>query len=396
MPTVLAPTPPPRPRLSAEQLNRDLSVRDLADPAEGPHAIQLIAESAARALAAHWGCPVRWCRGERIVSVADNYDLLGYDLADVTREARYTRYVAARRMLRSHSSALIPPALRALAAEPAGDVLLVCPALVYRRDTIDRLHTGTPHQLDLWRVTNRVPAMAQPDLREMIGVLLGVLLPGARHRLEPRTHPYTVGGQQADVRDGDDWVEVGECGLAHPQVLRNAGLDGSYSGLALGLGLDRLLMLIKGIPDIRLLRSADPRIAGQMLNLDRYTAASAMPAIRRDLSVAVAAGDLAEDLGDRVREALGVDAACVESVEIAGRTPCAALPAQARSRLGATAGQDNVLVRVVLRDLDRTLTDQEANSLRDRIYAAIHQGAEHQWASAAGGKTGCVRHPGQP
>src|SRR5215472_5701160 len=170
---LLAPTPPPRPRLSAEQLNRDLSVRDLADPAEGPHAIQLIAESAARALAAHWGCPVRWCRGERIVSVADNYDLLGYDLADVTREARYSRYVAARRMLRSHSSALIPPALRALAAEPAGDVLLVCPALVYRRDTIDRLHTGTPHQLDLWRVTNRVPAMAQPDLREMIGVLLG-------------------------------------------------------------------------------------------------------------------------------------------------------------------------------------------------------------------------------
>jgi phenylalanyl-tRNA synthetase alpha chain len=369
--------------LSPEQLDRDLSVRDLSDPAEGPHAIQLITAAAARALAAHRGCQVRWCHGERIVSVADNYDLLGYDPADVTREARYTRYVTARLMLRSHSSALIPPALRALAAGPAGDVLLVCPALVYRRDTIDRLHAGTPHQLDLWRVTRREPAMTHADLREMIAVLLAALLPGTRHRLEPRTHPYTVDGRQIDVQYGDDWVEVGECGLAHPQVLRNAGLDSACSGLALGVGLDRLLMLIKGIPDIRLLRSADPRVAAQMLDLDRYTAVSAMPAIRRDLSVAVAAGDLAEDLGDRVRDALGADAACVESVEIAQRTPCAALPEQARSRLGAAAGQDNLLVRVVLRDLDRTLTDAAANSLRDRIYAAIHQGSAHQWAGAS-------------
>jgi phenylalanyl-tRNA synthetase alpha chain len=369
--------------LSPEQLERDLSIRDLSDPGSGPHAIQLVTDAAARALAAHWGCQVRWCRGARIVPVADNYDLLGYDPGDVTREARYTRYVTARRMLRSHSTAVIPPALRALAADPARDVLLVCPALVYRRDSIDRLHSGTPHQLDLWRLTRRAPAMTPADLREMIAVLLGALLPGARHRLEPRTHPYTVDGQQVDVRDGDDWVEVGECGLAHPRVLRNAGLDGTHSGLALGLGLDRLLMLIKGIPDIRLLRSADPRVAGQMLNLDRYTAVSAMPAIRRDLSVAVAAGDLAEDLGDRVREALGADAACVESVEIVERTPCAALPEQARSRLGATAGQDNLLVRVVLRDLDQTLTDRAANSLRDRIYAAIHQGSAHQWAGGS-------------
>jgi phenylalanyl-tRNA synthetase alpha chain len=366
--------------LPPDQLERDLSVRDLADPAEGPHAIQLVAGHAARALAAHWGAQVRWCRGDRIVSVADNYDLLGYDPGDITREARYSRYVDARRMLRSHSSALIPPALRALAAEPGDDVLLVCPALVYRRDSIDRLHTGTPHQLDLWRMTSRVPAMGPADLREMIRVLAGALLPGARYRLEPRTHPYTVDGQQVDVWHGGEWVEIGECGLAHPRVLRAAGLGREYSGLALGMGLDRLLMLIKGIPDIRLLRSADPRVAVQMLALGRYTEVSTRPAISRDLSVAVAAASLAEDLGDRVRDALGADAACVESVQIVQRTPAAVLPEQARRRLGAGAGQDNLLVRIVLRDLDRTLTSQEANSLRDRIYAAIHQGSAHQWA----------------
>jgi phenylalanyl-tRNA synthetase alpha chain len=366
--------------LSTGQLGRDLSVRDLADPAAGPHAIQLVAGRAAGALAAHWGGQVRWCRGDRIVSVADNYDMLGYDRADITREARYSRYIDARQMLRSHSTALIPPALRELAARPGDDVLLVCPALVYRRDSIDRLHTGTPHQLDLWRVTSRGPAMTPADLREMIRVLASALLPGARYRLEPRTHPYTVGGQQVDVWHGGEWVEIGECGLAHPEVLRRAGLGGEYSGLALGMGLDRLLMLIKDIPDIRLLRSADPRVAGQMLTLDRYAAVSRKPAISRDLSVAVAAGDLAEDLGDRVRDALGADAACVESVQIVQRTPGAALPEPARRRLGATTRQDNLLVRIVLRDLDRTLTGQEANSLRDRIYAAIHRGSVYQWA----------------
>lgn len=375
--------------LSPEQLGRDLSVRDLTDPGGGPHAIQILLDRAVRALAGRWGCPVRWRRGERIVPVAENYDLLGYDLADVTREARYSRYVAPGWMLRSHASALIPAALRCLASEPADDVLLVCPAMSYRRDTIDRLHTGTPHQADLWRVTRRSPALIAGDLEEMIATLLGGLLPGAPYRLTVRVHPYTLDGRQVDVQHDGAWVEVGECGLAHPAVLRQAGLDDAYSGLALGIGLDRLLMLTKNVPDIRLLRSADPRVAAQMRDLAPYTAVSSMPPVTRDLSVAVAAGDLAEDLGDRVREALwvegeagGADAACVESVQIVARTPCADLPAAALARLGARPGQDNLLVRVVLRGLDRTLTDREANVLRDRVYAAIHHGSVYQWSTA--------------
>ncbi|HEV2344586.1 MAG TPA: hypothetical protein VGS97_10875 [Actinocrinis sp.] len=365
--------------LSPEQLTHDLAVRDLTDPAQGTHAVQLVLERAVSALATHWGCNVRWHRGGRIVPVADNYDLLGYDPADVTRDARYTRYVDERRMLRSHSSALIPAALRALAHSPADDVLLVCPGVVYRRDAIDRLHTGTPHQVDLWRISHRA-ALGDADLREMVAAILDALLPGVPHQLDPRVHPYTLHGQQVDVRQATELVEVAEGGLAHPQVLARAGLGDSYTGLALGMGLDRLLMLIKSVPDIRLLRAADPRIAGQMQDLTPYRAVSAMPPIRRDLSVAIDPDDLAEDLGDRVREALGPGAAQVEAVEILSRTPGTDLPAAARERLGAREDQDNVLVRVVLRDLERTLTDHDANVLRDRIYAAIHRGTVHQWA----------------
>src|SRR5262245_35775293 len=120
--------------LSPEQLARDLAVRDLTDPAQGPHAIQILIDSAASALAARWGCEVRRCQGDRAVPIEDNYDNLRYDPADVTREARYTRYVDGRHLLRSHSTAMVPPALRHLAGEPRPpeDVLLVCPGIVYR------------------------------------------------------------------------------------------------------------------------------------------------------------------------------------------------------------------------------------------------------------------------
>ena len=175
------------------------------------------------------------------------------------------------------------------------------------------------------------------------------------------------------------WVEVWECGLVQPRVLAAAGLPGR-SGLALGMGLDRLLMLAKHIPDIRLLRSGDPRVAHQMLDLARYQPVSSVPAITRDLSVAVPDDDDEETLGDRVRDALGAAASCVEEVRVLSATAYAQLPASAIDRLGAKPGQKNLLVRVVLRDLDKTLTNQTANALRDQIYRALHQGAEYQWA----------------
>src|SRR5215813_8858816 len=303
--------------LHPEQLRLDLGIRDLSDPAEGPHAIQLLIGRAVASLARAWDCEVNWCRGPRIVPVADNYDRLGYPAEAVTREARYTRYVDAGRMLRSHSSAMVPPALRRLAAEPGDDVLLVCPGIVYRRDAIDWQHTGTPHQLDLWRITRR--AMSGTDMDEMIAALLEALVPGLPHRQQPRAHPYTRHGRQADVRQDGRWVEVWECGLAHPGVLAAAGLPG-WGGLALGMGLDRLLMLAKRIPDIRLLRSGDSRVAGQMLDLAPYRRVSPMPAITRDLSIAVADDDDAETLGDRVRDALGTAARCVEEVGVVSAT----------------------------------------------------------------------------
>jgi phenylalanyl-tRNA synthetase alpha chain len=367
--------------LSPAQLANDLAIRDLTDPASGPHAIQQLVDLAVGALAAVWGQPaglrVRWSRGPRVVPVADNYDRLGYEASDVTRAVRYTRYVDGARMLRSHSTAMVPPALRRLRqlAAVADDVLLVCPGIVYRRDAIDWQHTGTPHQLDLWRISRR--PLGPEDLDQMISALLAALVPGLASRSEPRQHPYTTAGRQVDVQTSRGWVEVWECGLAEPGVLAEAGLA-RRSGLALGMGLDRLLMLRKRIPDIRLLR--DPQVAAQMQDLAPYRAVSRQPAVSRDLSVAVDSADDAETIGDRIRDALGPDADAVEDVRVLSSAGPGDLPAAALARLGLQPWQRNLLIRVVLRRLDRTLTDAEANLLRDRIYAAVHRGSARQWA----------------
>ena len=376
--------------IDLEQLRAALAVRDLTDPEQGAHAIQVICDALVTALAAAWGATVRVVRASPVVTARDNYDRLHYPPGGGARDARYTRWIGPGVLLRSQTSAMIPPALDALARDPTWrDVVLACPGLVYRRECIDRHHVGEPHQVDLWRIRRGDP-LGDADLQDMIGRVAGAGLPGWLWRTVPSVHPYTEHGLQidaaADAADtagtAGDWLEIGECGLAAPSVLADAGLDATTtSGLAMGLGLDRLVMLRKQIPDIRLLRASDPRIAGQMLDLAPYRPVSVMPAATRDLSIAADAGDTAEDLGDRVRAALGERAQAVESVAVVSHTAHDALPAAARARIGLAPGQHNLLVRVVLRDLERTLTAAEANELRDRIYAALHRGAAHQWAA---------------
>ena len=365
--------------ISHDSYRRALALPDLTDVAAGRHALQLLVEEAVATLGGAWGCDVIVHRAHPVVTVADNYERLGYPPDAAARDARYTRYVSENEVLRTHTSAMIPGLLRRLAHASYEDLLLVCPGLVYRRDRIDRLSVGEPHQLDLWRLRRR--ATSGGDLSEMVELVVNALVPGASYRCLEAVHPYTCAGLEVEVRRGDRWVELLECGLAAPEVLREAGLSEDYAGLAMGIGLDRALMLRKGIDDIRLLRSSDPRLRSQLLDLEPYRPVSSQPLVRRDLSVAVGAETTVEELGDRVRGALGDRAASVEAVEVVAETPGEALPSRAAERLGLAPGQKNVLLRVVLRHPTRTLTDAEANRLRNDIYAAVHEGTEWTWAA---------------
>jgi phenylalanyl-tRNA synthetase alpha chain len=70
----------------------------------------------------------------------------------------------------------------------------------------------------------------------------------------------------------------------------------------------------------------------------------------------------------------------VEAIRMLAETPGEELAPQAAERLGLRSGQKNVLLRVVLRHPTKTLTDPEANELRDSVYAAVHEGTEWTWA----------------
>ncbi|UZX04483.1 hypothetical protein F8G81_19115 [Arthrobacter sp. CDRTa11] len=373
--------------LSLTQLNSALSLRDLSDPEAGPHAMQLLLADVVAALERLWSVPSQIHRLNPLVATSDNYDRLGYSSDDVTRDSRYSRHVSPTVMLRSHTSAGIPALLDSLRGELGHyDTLHVLPGLVYRRDAIDRTHVGAPHQVDLWRLRAR-GLLGPSDLESMMAAVVEAVLPAAEHpgiewRATPAKHSYTAAGRQLDVLvtlpDGRrEWLELAECGLVAAPVLRGSGLDPRrWAGLALGMGLDRALMLRKGITDIRLLRSGHPDVQRQLLDLAPYRPVSAMPEVRRDLSLVLpsAAEADVELLGDLARTALGADADVLAALEVKAVTPTAELPPAAVERLAMAAGQVNVLVRLVLQPLERTLTDAEANALRDRVYLALHRG----------------------
>src|SRR5579875_58369 len=97
--------------LTADQLRAALELRDLTDPDAGPHAMQLLTDDVEQAIARPPDSEVRRVRHSPLVAVAANYDALGYGPADVTRNTRYSRYVSPTVMLRSHTSAMLPPTL---------------------------------------------------------------------------------------------------------------------------------------------------------------------------------------------------------------------------------------------------------------------------------------------
>jgi len=373
--------------LSLSQLNAALSLRDLSDPDAGAHAMQLLLADVVAALERLWAVPSVTHRLNPLVATADNYDRLGYSPDDVTRDSRYSRHVSPTVMLRSHTSAGIPALLDSLRGEFGHyDRLHVLPGLVYRRDAIDRTHVGAPHQVDLWRLRAR-GLLGPSDLDAMMAAIVEAVLPASEHpgvrwRATPARHSYTAAGMQLDVLVSQpggrsEWLELAECGLVAASVLRGSSLDPRrWAGLALGMGLDRALMLRKGITDIRLLRSRNPEVQAQLLDLSPYRPVSAMPEIRRDLSLVLSseAGADVELLGDLARTALGADADMLAALQVRTVTPAADLPPAAVERLRIAPGQVNVLVRLVLQPLDRTLTDQEANALRNRVYLALHQG----------------------
>jgi len=358
--------------LTKEELKKDIELRDLSDPSQGEHAMQLIMNEVLSALTNYWKCPVTIYRESPIVTVEDNYDALGIDKESVLRSEVYTRYVDDNHVLRTMASTMVPRGLQLIKDKINPNMLLACVGLVYRRDQIDRLHSGVHHQLDLWYTSDK--PVTEQDMQDMINIIVKTVTgdENAKYEVIHKTHPYTIDGREIDVKV--DWcdkpVEILECGLTNPKVLEKNGCGGKY-GLALGLGLERILMVRKNIRDIRLIRSENEKVKAQMQDLLPYTEVSSMPPVTRDISVVVDKNLDVELLGDMIRGCEKIDEKLIEEVLILSETHYEDLPIKARERLGIEPHEKNILVRIILRSLERTLTGEECNTYRDIIYKHI-------------------------
>ena len=363
-----------------ETIEKLLSISDLTEPAmEGVerNIAGKVFDSLMKGLAESNFPNIQVVRGNPVVSVEDNFDSLLFTPGNPGRSSTYTRYTDSDHVLRTHTSALIPSTFRELAKQSIDIVTLVLPGLAYRRDVIDPRHLDVFHQIDVWTLQKNEThgRVTRKELLDLGKVVFDAACPGAEMIVYEAKHPYTIDGIEVYAKVDEKEIEVFEAGLIHPTVMRNSGIDlDIYSGLALGMGVERLIMARKNLPDIRLIRSTDPRVLSQMTNLETFKQVSNQPAMNRDMSYCVDKNDTEEDICENIRKVFGENADLLEEVKILSRTSCDNLEPIAKQRLGVRPSQDNVLVRITLRHPDKTLTKQESAKLYDEAYPKLHQG----------------------
>jgi phenylalanyl-tRNA synthetase alpha chain len=203
--------------MSPERLAASLAIPDLTDPKNGIHAINLIVQKVKQTLEATYaGTVVEEIRTDPVVSVKENFDDLLFPKDNLGRSSHYTRYVAPEKVLRTHTSAAIPSWMKKAARDGVNDTIVVLPGMCYRRDVVDKTHCGEPHQMDIWRVKRGNPRFGRPDLIRLVETILNSVVPGYEYRANEMKHPYTIHGLEIEVLVNGSWLEVLECGEAHP------------------------------------------------------------------------------------------------------------------------------------------------------------------------------------
>ncbi len=162
-------------------------------------------------------------------------------------------------VLRTHTS---PVQIRTM-LEQEPPIYIVAPGRVFRRDTPDSTHMPVFHQIE-GLVIDRDITMA--DLAGTIEAFTKAFFgPGFTSRLRPSYFPFTEPSAEFDIQRPDgSWIELGGCGMVHPNVLRAGGLDPEeWSGFAFGFGIDRMAIMRHGVADIREMFSDDIRFMEQ-------------------------------------------------------------------------------------------------------------------------------------
>lgn len=212
-----------------------------------------------------------------------NFTALNFPEGHPAREMHDTFFMkpgadGVKKVLRTHTSPVQMRVMQKTNEKPGASYLtpamdppirVVIPGRTYRNDS-DQTHTPMFHQVE-GLVIDKSSHIGQ--LRWVMEEFLKAFfeVPNVTLRFRPSFFPFTEPSMEVDVQcdrsgnevkigEGSDWLEILGCGMVHPNVIANAGLDPDvYQGFAWGMGIDRIAMLKYGMPDLRAFFDADQR-----------------------------------------------------------------------------------------------------------------------------------------
>ncbi len=208
--------------------------------------------------------------GPEIESDYYNFEALNIPKNHPARDTQDTFYVSDNVVLRTQTSGIQVRVME----QKKPPIRIIAPGKVYRSDALDATHSPVFHQIE-GLVVDKGVTMA--DLKGTLEIFLKELYgKKTKVRFRPHHFPFTepsaeadvscfaCGGKGCSVCKGEGWIEVLGCGMVHPKVLKNCGIDPEvYSGFAFGIGLERIAMGKYDINDIRLFFENDLRFLEQ-------------------------------------------------------------------------------------------------------------------------------------
>jgi len=196
--------------------------------------------------------------GPEVTNEYDNFDTLLIPADHPARDTQDTFWTTDGRLLRTHTSAMQIPAMK----DRQPPVRILIPGRVYRNETTDATHETIHYQLEGFAIDRDINMSHLVwTLNYLIKEMLGDQV---ETKIFPHHYPFVEPGMDMMIKWRGKWLEVLGSGMIHPDVLKNMGVDPSrWSGFAFGLGVDRLVMLERGIHDVRLGYSGDLRFLKQ-------------------------------------------------------------------------------------------------------------------------------------
>ena len=298
-----------------------------------------------------------------IVGLYETFDLFDFPIDHPARNKSDTYFVTKDKILRTHTTVLwyyylTRPEIKAK-LQKEGKLKALSRGKVYRRDEIDRDHYPVFHQIDrLYLVEKKKEAIGKQELAQVLKELvLSIYGQNVEYRIMDDTFPYTEPSLQAEIKYKGRRLEILGSGVVKASVLSNLGIDAdTYNGRAFWPGIERLAMPRMDIPDIRIMRSQDPRITSQRWNINTpFQEISKYPSTYRDISFILSKETSLNEYFDIVRDVGGV---LVEQVKLLDTH-------ENEQKFGTN--KVSYTFRVIYTSYERTLTNEEINTIQEKL-----------------------------